>query len=57
MELYGTIIKDEINKKFIFIDKIQEEYIQIYNCTNYDKFINFYGKMEVKQNSDTLNLN
>ena len=55
MELYGTIIKDEINKKFIFIDKILD-YIDVYNCTNYNKFINFNGKMEVKQNSESSQL-
>jgi hypothetical protein len=51
LKLYETIIKDEISKKFIFIDKIDN--IIIDKCTDFHKFINFDGNMKVNTNPES----
>ena len=53
--LFETIIQDKIDKKYIFIDK-SDKNIFINDCNAYNKFINFDGKMEIKPNLESSQL-
>ena len=55
LRLFETIIQDKIDKKYIFIDK-SDKNIFINDCNAYNKFINFDGKMEIKPNLESSQL-
>ena len=49
--IYRTIVQDKISQKFIYIDQSLYN-IYINRCSNYNKFINFDGNLEIRYFSD-----
>ena len=57
LKLYETIIENQINNKFIIINKYDKDInINIPYCSNYTKFINFEGNMIIKPNLESSQL-
>ena len=54
LRFYTTIAQDIISQKFILID--DDKKVNISYCYNYDKFINFDGKIEIKPNLESSQL-
>ena len=54
LRFYKTIVQDKMSRKFILINEGKEIYIKY--CNNYNKFINFNGKMEIKPNLESSQL-